>query len=120
VSEKHYDEGNEKQWFEAALLQVRASGSQSFPSVKWIAVAIRNVEEHKGADSFEPSFKVGAIFDATEVFDLEQKPQDLIVRAHVDRHPFTYNPQGKPEQRWRIVENHAATNHPSASPQQQR
>ena len=121
VSENHYDPSNEAEWFKAALLQIRATGAQSFPPIKWIAVAIVNVAEHKGESTFEQSFKAGAVFRASDVFDLEHDLRKTISQADVDRHPFKYGtPQSTSgeQQRWTVVEQHAATNHTATGSQQ--
>jgi hypothetical protein len=113
VSENHYDSSNEAEWFRAALLQIRATGSQSFPPVKWVAIAIVNTAEHKGESTFEQSFKAGAIFKASDVFDLEHDLRKIISQTDVDRHPFKYeSEQSTPreQQHWTIVEQHAVTN----------
>jgi len=111
VEENHYDQANEPKWFEAALQQIRSSGSQKFPQIKWIAVAIFNRAEHKGESTFEQSFKVGAIFNASDVFDQSHDPLQLVGKTETDRHPFKYDQPSEPQQRWLIVEQHAATNH---------
>jgi hypothetical protein len=111
ISENHYDQSNEPVWFKAALLQVRGSGPGLFPPIKWIAVVIKNDAEHKDASTFERSFKVGAIFNARDVFDPSWDLMQLIARAAMDRHPFVYDPkQPTPgeQQRWLIVERHVA------------
>jgi hypothetical protein len=121
VSEKHYDPSKEPQWFEAALLQVRAHGPKRFPPIKWVAVVIVNRAEHRGASTFEQCFKAGAIFRASEVFDSENDLRKTISRADVDRHPFRYDPQQptpREQQRWVVVERHAATNHTATGSQQ--
>jgi hypothetical protein len=113
VEENHYDQVDEPGWFEKALQQIRSSGSQKVPPIKWIAVAIFNRAEHKGASTFEQSFKVGAIFSASDVFDQSRDPLQLVAQTELNRHPFKDDPQGEPQQRWVIVEQHAATNHPT-------
>ena len=114
VEESHYDQVDEPGWFEKALQQIRSSGSQKFPPIKWIAVAIFNRAEHKGASTFEQSFKVGAIFSAGDVFDQSRDPLQLVGKTETDRHPFKYDQPSEPQQRWLIVERHAATNPPTA------
>jgi hypothetical protein len=114
-----YDQSNESDWFTAALEQIRGSGAKKFPPIKWVAVIIRNRAEHKGASTFEQSFKVGAIFNATNVFDGSTDLLQLVSHADKDRHPFKYDlQQASPgeQQRWMIVERHAATNHTSSDP----
>jgi hypothetical protein len=118
VEEKSYNPSDEKKWFKAALKQIRRSGPTNFPPVKWIAVAIRNVAEHKDASTFEPSFKVGAIFKASDVFDSSSDLSRLVAQAQMDRHPFKYDtsrPTPGEQQRWMIVEEHAANN-PTTGP----
>lgn len=115
VKEDHYDPSKELGWFKAALKQVRQSGSTKFPPVIWVAVAIQNVAEHKDASTFEQSFKVGAIFNASELFDSSHDLSKLVSKAEIDRHPFKYDltqPTPGEQQRWMIVERHAATNNP--------
>jgi hypothetical protein len=78
-------------------------------------VVVRNVAEHKGASTFEQSFKVGAIFKASDVFDSSSDLSQLVTHADMDRHPFLLDlkrPDLFPaeQQRWMIVERHAATN----------
>jgi hypothetical protein len=119
VDEKNYNQSDEPKWFEASLKQIRRLGPQKFPPINWVAVAIRNVAEHKNASTFEQSFKVGAIFKADEVFDSSQNLTQLIAHAEMDRHPFFLDPQRSKfipmeQQRWIIVEQHAATNLPTA------
>ena len=116
VEEERYDQTNEAEWFKAALKQVRRSGPKKFPPLKWVAVAIRNVAEHKDASTFERSFKVGAIFNANDVFDSSRVLSQLVARAAMDRHPFMYDPKQPPtgeDQRWLIVERHAAVAGPT-------
>jgi hypothetical protein len=117
VDENHYDISNESGWFKAALKQIRALGPKKFPPIKWVAVAINNRAEHKDAGTFEQSFKVGAIFKASDVFDSSCDLSQLVAHADMDRHPFKYDPQQPTpgeQQRWVIVERHAATNPPTA------
>ena len=110
VKEEHYDQSSESGWFKASLEQIRHFGPKKFPAIKWIAVTIRNVAEHKDASTFEQSFKVGAIFSANEVFDSSRNLSQLVVEAKLDRHPFMYDTTRKSydQQRWLIVERHAA------------
>jgi len=113
VESKPYNQTNESGWFKAALEQIRNSGSQKFPPIKWIAVAVRNVAEHKDASTFEQSFKVGAIFNAGDVFDSSRDLSQLITDAQMDRHPFKYDttqPTPGEQQRWLVVEQHATNN----------
>ena len=68
------------------------------------------------ASTFEKSFKVGAIFKASEVFDSSHDLSQLVADAEMDRHPFKYDthqPTPGEQQRWLIVERHAATNAPT-------
>jgi hypothetical protein len=79
------------------------------------------VAGHKDASTFEQSFKVGALFEASEVFDSSSNLSQLVARAHRDRHPFFLDlkrPDLHPaeQQRWMIVERHAATNNPTTGP----
>jgi hypothetical protein len=118
VDEKNYSQSDEPKWFKAALKQARRSGPTKFPPIKWIAVAIRNVAEHKDASTFEKSFKVGALFKASDVFDSSRDLSQLIVHADRDRHPFFLDlkrPDLFPaeQQRWMIVERHATNNPPT-------
>jgi hypothetical protein len=118
VEEDHYDQAKELGWFKEALKQIRHSGSKRFPPIKWIAVTIRNVAEHKDESTFELSFKVGAIFNANEVFDRSRELSKLVAQAETDRHPFMLDlkqPTPGEQQRWVIVERHAATNHTATS-----
>ena len=119
VDEKNYNQSKEPKWFIESLKQIRHSGPEKFPPIKWIAVVIKNRAEHKDASTFEQSFKVGAIFKASEVFDSSHNLSHLVAIAVMDRHPFFLDLK-KPElfpaeqQRWIIVEQHAATNSPTA------
>jgi hypothetical protein len=113
VSADAYDQSKEAEWFKAALLQIRHLGPQKFPAVKWIAVSIFNFAEANGASTFEQSFKVGAVFRASMVFDSSTDLSQLVSQAELDRHPFKYDsqqPTPGEQQRWVIVERHAATN----------
>jgi hypothetical protein len=112
VSEKHYDASNEPAWFQAALLQIRGYGPDRFPPIRWVAVIISNVAEPGGRNATAENSKVGAIFNAAEVFDRSRSLPELVARTTTDRHPFTFDPrQPTPgeQQRWLIVEQHAAT-----------
>jgi hypothetical protein len=113
VEENNYNQSKEPKWFIESLKQIRHSGPEKFPPIKWIAIIIKNRAEHKDASTFEQSFKVGAIFKASDVFDSSRNLSQLIAGAAMDRHPFKYDPQQSPageQQRWVIVERHAATN----------
>ncbi len=115
IDEKNYNQSDESGCFNAALKQIRRSGPKKFPPIKWIAVIIVNRAEWSGASTFERGHKVGAVFKASDVFDSSRKFSQLIADAKMDRHPFKYDPiQPTPgdEQRWLIVERHAATNNP--------
>jgi len=116
VDEKNYNQSKEPKWFIESLKQIRHLGPQKFPPIKWIAVVIKNRAEHKGASTFEQSFKVGAIFKASDVFDSSRDLSRLIAGAQMDRHPFKYDPHQPTmdeQQRWIIVEQHVATNNPT-------
>lgn len=113
VDEAQYFQTNEPGWFKAALEQIRKLGPQKFPPIKWVAVAIHNRAEQKGASTFEQSYKVGAIFKASDVFNRSCSLSQMIAHAAMDRHPFEYDtsqPTPGDRQRWLIVEQHAATN----------
>jgi hypothetical protein len=78
-----------------------------------VAVAIHNRAEQKGVSTFEQSFKVGAIFKASDVFDSSCDLSQLTARADMNRHPFKYDPQQPTpgeQQRWLVVEQHATNN----------
>lgn len=118
VNENSYESAKEPEWFKAAILQIRASGHQRFPPHKWVAISIFNRSDDKGAGNFEQRFKVGAVFNAIDVFDSSTNPLKLIARAEKDPLPFKDNPKGAQQQRWVIVERHAATNRASIGPTQ--
>lgn len=112
VDKRRYDPAKEPRWFETALLQIRAKGRDLFPPVKWIAVIIVNRAEHKDVGTFEKSHKAGAIFSASEIFDLKHDLRKSIAQAQIDRHPFKYDkqqPTPGEQQRWLIVERHQST-----------
>jgi hypothetical protein len=112
VEEKTYDQTKEADWFKAALKQIRQSGQNKFPPIKWVAVMIVNRAER----GYEQPCKVGAIFKASDVFDSSKNLSQMIVVAAMDRHPFKYDttqPTPGEQQRWIIVEQHAATNNPT-------
>ncbi len=115
IKEENYRSSKEPEWFQESLRQIRKLGKKAFPPVKWIAIIIRNIDEHKSASTFEKSFKVGAIFKASDVFDLTQDISDLISHARFDHHPFVYDPQKYPDtdqqQRWVLVERHVLVDH---------
>jgi hypothetical protein len=117
VSENHYDPSNEPNWFEAALLQVRSAGLDKFPPVKWVAIIIANRAEMTNTDTVDQSRKVGAIFNARDVFSFEKSVREMIGRDHLDRHPFHLDltqPTPSEQERWMIVERHAVTNCPAS------
>jgi hypothetical protein len=119
INEQNYSETNEPTWFKAALKQVRLSGLKKFPPLKWIAVIIINRAGWNGAGTFELAHKVGAIFKADDVFNSTRDLSQLVADAKMDRHPFKYDtqqPTPGEQQRWLIVEQHAATNRPAVSP----
>jgi hypothetical protein len=119
VDEMNYDTSNESGWFKAALKQIRALGPKKFPPFKWVAVIINNRAEWKGVSTIDQAHKVGTIFKASDVFDSSRDLSQLIAHANMDRHPFKLDPrQPTPgeQQRWIIVEQHAATNSPTAGP----
>jgi hypothetical protein len=119
VEADHYEESKEEDWFRASLKQIRRSGPKKFPPLAWIAVAIRNVAEHKDASTFEQSFKVAAIFKASGVFDSSQNLAGLVSHTSKDRRPFQFDPtrpSPMEQQRWLIVERHAATNRTAEGP----
>ncbi len=119
VDEKNYNQSDEAGWFKTALEQVRESGPEKFPRLQWIAVIIINRAGWNGASTFEQAHKVGAIFKASDVFDSSHDLSQLVADATMDRHPFKYDtsqPTPGDQQRWLIVEQHAATNHASAGP----
>jgi hypothetical protein len=116
VDEKNYNQSKEAKWFKAALKQLRHFGPTKFPPIRWVAVIIGNEAEHKDASTFEQSFKVGAIFKASDVFDSSSDLSQLIAQATMDRHPFKYDttqPTPGEQQRWLIVESHATNNPPT-------
>lgn len=112
VDEEHYNQSDEPGWFKASLGQIRKSGPKKFPSIKWVAVIIENDAEWK-AGTIDQAHKVGAIFKASDVFDSSHDLPQLVVRVDMDRHPFKYDPSQptpRDQDRWLIVEQHAATN----------
>jgi RHS repeat-associated protein len=109
-----YERSEESGWFTNALEQVRQLGIKRFPRITWVAICIRNRAEHKDASTFERSFKVGAIFRASDVFDPSFDLSELVVHTELDRHPFIYDKYRTTpgdQQRWVVVERHAAGNH---------
>jgi hypothetical protein len=113
VDEKLYDVSKESSWFQASLSLIRRTGSNSFPSFRYVAVIICNRAEHKGVSTFEQSYKAGALFKASDVFNPEYPTEKLVQSATIDRRPLKYDPtQPTPgqQQRWLIVEQHVATN----------
>jgi hypothetical protein len=116
VDEKNYNQSKEAKWFKAALKQIRHFGPTKFPPIKWVAVIINNDAEWKDVSTFEQCHKVGAIFKADDVFDSSRDLSQLVTNAVMDRHPFKYDttqPTPGKQQRWIIVEQHAATNSPT-------
>jgi len=116
VDEKNYDTSNEPGWFKAALKQIRALGPKKFPPFKWVVVIINNRAEWKNVSTIDQAHKVGTIFKASDVFDSSRDLSQLITHADMDRHPFKLDPQQPTpgeQQRWLIVERHAATNPPT-------
>jgi hypothetical protein len=112
MDDKQFKQSKESVWFKDSLKQIRKSGPKKFPPLKFIAVIIRNASEHKGASTFEKSFKVGAIFKANMVFDNSEDLSQLVDKAVKDRHPFMYDskqPHPDQQQRWVIVERHASS-----------
>jgi hypothetical protein len=119
VEEKNYSQSNEPKWFKAALKQVRHYGPTRFPPIKWVAVIINNDAEWTDVSTIDQAHKVGAIFKASEVFDSSHDLSQLVAHAETDRHPFKYDttqPTPGQQQRWVIVERHAATNNPTTGP----
>jgi hypothetical protein len=120
VDETNYNQSKEPQWFIESLKQIRLFGPEKFPPIKWIAIIIGNRAEHKDANTFEQSHKVGAIFRARDVFDSSRDLPQIVANATMDQHPFFLDPQRSKyvpmeQQRWMIVERHAATNRPPAN-----
>jgi hypothetical protein len=119
VNVKKYDESDEPAWFEAALKQVRDSGPTNFPPIQWVAVIIANSADWETESTFEQAYKVGAIFKASDVLRPSCDLSQLVAHAALDRHPFKYDtsqPTAGDQQRWLIVEQHAATNNPTTGP----
>lgn len=116
VDEKNYSQLREPKWFRAALDQVRHSGPKQFPPIKWVVVMILNRAEGKDVSGFEQCHKVAAVFKAEDVFDSSRDLSQLVAGAAMDHHPFKYDPTQPTsgvQQRWMIVERHAATNRPT-------
>jgi hypothetical protein len=108
VHETNYSQRDESKWFEASLMQIRNSGTNSFPPVDWVVVIIAN-----RAESQDQKCKVAVVFKAREVFDSSCDLAQVITNAPMDRHPFKYTPQqmlAGEHQRCVFVEQHAATN----------
>ena len=117
IDEKNNDQSEETKWFKASLEQIRKLGPQKFPSFRWVAVIIVNRAEYKDVSTIEQAHKVGAIFKASDVFNLSRDLSQLVADATMDRHPFKLDrqqPTPGEQQRWIIVEQHAAINHPAA------
>jgi hypothetical protein len=118
VDKSRYLQADEPGWFKAGLGQIRSSGSRKFPPIKWVAVAIVNRAEHKGASTFEQSYKIAAVFKASDVFDSSRSLSELVAHAEMDRQPFMYDvsqPTPGDQQRWLIVERHSVNNHVASS-----
>ena len=95
--------------------QIRRKGRSTFPPVKWVAVIIINRAEWYGENTFEEAHKAGAIFKADEVFGRTEKLKTLVARATIDRQPFKFDqqqPTPGEQQRWIMVEKHAAAKRP--------
>jgi hypothetical protein len=115
VQETNYDQGNEPKWFKASLKQIRGSGPKQFPPIQWVAVMIVNRAERDN----EKCCKVAAIFKTDDVFDSSRDLSQMIANAPIDRQPFkndSQQPTPGEQQRWMIVERHAATNNPTTGP----
>jgi hypothetical protein len=113
VSEADYNQSNEPKWFAGALEQIRHLGPSKFPPFTWVAVCIVNRAEHRDAATFEQSFKVGAVFMASDVFSGSPPVSQSVAHAQMDRHPFVFDqtqPTSGEQQRWVVVERHAAAN----------
>ncbi|MCF6177304.1 MAG: hypothetical protein L3J71_16230 [Victivallaceae bacterium] len=112
VNKVKYDRSMEKHWFKASLEQIRDLGHKKFPPhTKWIAVVISNIAEHKGLSTFEKSHKVGAIFNADNIFNHSKDLTELISHAKKNQHSIMYDPRKRTpgeQERWLIVEQHAA------------
>jgi len=119
VDQSNYSQTNEPKWFEAALEQIRQSGPKKFPPVKWVAVILINRAGWNGVSTYEQAHKVGAIYKASAVFSPSCDLSQLVAQADMDRHPLKYD-QSQPtpgdQDRWLIVEQHAATNSASMGP----
>ncbi len=115
VDEQNYDQSKEVKRFKASLEQIRQLGPKKFPPIKWVAVIIVNRAEWKEG-TIDQAHKVGAIFKASDVFDSSKDLSQLIASVDMDRHPFKIDrqqPTPGEQQRWIIVEQHAATNNPT-------
>jgi hypothetical protein len=69
-------------------------------------------------ETVDQSHKVGEIFNARDVFGFEKSVREIIGQGQVDRHPFhldSTQPAPSEQQRWLIVERHAATNNPATA-----
>ena len=120
VEGTNYSQASEPKWFQASLEQIRQSGPEKFPPVvKWVAVIIINRAGWTNASTYEQAHKVGAIFKASDVFNPSFDLSQLVAQAGMDRHPFKYDtsqPTPGDQDRWLIVEQHAATNSASTGP----
>ena len=116
VSERRYDQTNEPKWLEAALLQVRGKERSAFPPVKWVAVILFNRAEAGPGTLRDQLAKAGAVFKADDVFGRAVDVRKAVAGATVDRHPLIYDmsqPTPGEQERWMIVERHAATSRPA-------
>ena len=80
---------------------------------------IVNRSENTDKSMFERSHKVAAIFNADNVFDCSHSLTHLVGNSEMDRQPFKYDlQQSTPgeQQRWMVVERHAATNRQPIGP----
>ncbi len=114
--ENHYDPNKEPARFGAALAQIRGTGRDRFPPIRWIAVIICNYAQGVAQHPIGETATAGAIFDASDVFDPSRDISQLVAQAKLDRRPFLYDrsqPTPGEQARWLIVERHAAAN-PSA------
>jgi hypothetical protein len=119
VDKREYSQSDEPGWFKASLKQIRQSGPKEFPPLQWIAVIIVNSADWESGSTFEQAYKVGAIFKASDVFNPSCDLSQLVAHTGIDRQPFKYDPSQvapRDQQRWLIVEQHAATNSASGAP----
>ena len=114
IDETPYNSSNEQKILKTSLEMTRKFGPKNFPPVQWVAVIIANRAEWKDLNSVNQAQKVGAIFKSSDVFNSSHDLSRMIVAAKMDRHPLKYDPtQPTPgeQERWTIVERHAATNY---------